>query len=224
MQVDNLVNRKFGRLLVLRPASAVSAPAGEDFWHCRCDCGTERPFRARQLRDGTQSCGCLRRERCAAKCKSRATHGKSRTPEYRIWVDMRRRCNDPKRDAYPHYGAKGIRVCTRWEGSFEAFLTDVGPRLSPLHSLDRHPNSSGDYEPGNVRWATQVQQQNNRISNRTVEYRGERTTLRLAVERAGSIVSRETAQSRVFLHGWDVERAVETPPDQRRTRKNINAA
>ena len=50
-------------------------------------------------------------------------------------------------------------MCDRWNGphSFEAFLADVGPRPSPKHSIDRI-NNDGNYEPGNVRWATQSTQ------------------------------------------------------------------
>ena len=75
-------------------------------------------------------------------------------PEYRIWHSMRSRCYNEKHTAYRHYGAKGVTVCRRWRQSFEAFLADVGPRPSARHYLDRFPNASGNYEPGNCRWFT----------------------------------------------------------------------
>ena len=92
------------------------------------------------------------------------THGQARrghrTSEYRTWLGMRIRCNDSKdRDGYQ---ALGIRICPEWNASFEAFLRDVGPRPSKKHSLDRWPDPTGNYEPGNVRWATPMQQRHNR--------------------------------------------------------------
>ena len=92
-------------------------------------------------------------------------HGLSHTPEHRAWIAMRQRCNDPNYHAYADYGGRGIRVCERWD-SFELFLEDVGHKPSPDLSLDRFPNNDGNYEPGNVRWATPVEQSQNRRSNK----------------------------------------------------------
>ena len=74
---------------------------------------------------------------------------------------MVRRCTNPRDPGYPSYGGRGIGVSTRWRGDFMAFFADLGPRLSPGHSLDRLDNTRG-YEPGNCRWATRSQQQLNR--------------------------------------------------------------
>lgn len=73
------------------------------------------------------------------------------------------RCSNPNERHYHRYGGRGIRVCDRWLGEhgFERFLADVGRRPSSSHSLDRFPNNDGDYEPGNVRWATKKEQANN---------------------------------------------------------------
>jgi len=82
---------------------------------------------------------------------------------YRVWMNMRQRCNNPNHQAYKNYGAKGIKVCERWDipdkQGFFNFLSDLG-YPNPGLSLDRIDND-GNYEPGNCRWATRVQQRNN---------------------------------------------------------------
>lgn len=90
----------------------------------------------------------------------RTTHGLSKTPEYRAWASMWQRCTNPKNIRYERYGARGITVCERWE-RFENFLSDMGNRPSPDHSLDRKEND-GNYQPENCRWATRSEQQQNK--------------------------------------------------------------
>ena len=92
-------------------------------------------------------------------------HGRSlpRTPEYMAWVSMIGRCKNPNNKKYRIYGGRGINVCERWlskNNGFINFLEDIGERPKG-HSLDRWPNNDGDYKPGNVRWATSKEQQNN---------------------------------------------------------------
>ena len=79
-------------------------------------------------------------------------------PEYAIWTAIKQRCGNPENTAWRWYGGRGISVCERWRRSFKIFLRDVGSKPSPKHSLDRFPNPNGNYEPGNVRWATYKQQ------------------------------------------------------------------
>src|SRR5690349_9042316 len=77
------------------------------------------------------------------------------------WQAMIRRCTNPSDPSYSNYGGRGIRVCDRWRESYEAFHGDVGYPPTSEHSIDRVDND-GDYEPGNVRWATRTTQQINR--------------------------------------------------------------
>lgn len=91
--------------------------------------------------------------------RKRQAKGYKGTPTYISWQSMRQRCTNPQNTNYEHYGGRGITVCDRW-GSFENFLEDMGARPEGL-TLDRI-NVNGNYEPGNCRWATLVEQRNNR--------------------------------------------------------------
>ncbi len=81
--------------------------------------------------------------------------------EYRVWSGAKARCFNPGNIGYRYYGGRGITMCDRWRDSFEAFFADMGPRPSMAHTLDRI-NNAGNYEPGNCRWATWLQQAANR--------------------------------------------------------------
>lgn len=97
------------------------------------------------------------------------THGEShKTPEYSAWSDMKKRCYQPRYINYKNYGGRGVSVCHNWLNSYLDFLHCVGRRPSKGHSLDRI-NSEGNYEPGNVRWATAKEQAQNRRTSLIVE-------------------------------------------------------
>lgn len=89
--------------------------------------------------------------------KANTTHGCWDTPEYVIYRAARSRCTNPKNKRWADYGGRGIKFLFT---SFEQFFAELGPRPSPKHSIDRKDND-GHYEPGNVRWATPVQQRAN---------------------------------------------------------------
>ena len=141
-----------------------------------------------------------------------ATHGHTlngkQSKEYRAWSAMRDRCNNKRHPDYRNYGGRGIRVCREWNESFEAFLRDMGPAPSKSHSLDRFPNPNGNYEPGNCRWATRVQQNQNTRRNRMVTFRGETLCVSEAARRAGLPV--KLVNERLALD-WSVDRALTTP-------------
>lgn len=153
-------------------------------------------------------------EPAAPKAKHGHNRGGRRTPEYRAWASMIARCKYPKRRGYKNYGGRGISVCHRWQAGdgrqsgFECFLEDVGPRPSAGHSIDRRDNN-GNYEPGNVRWATKVQQSSNKRPNITVDLYGDDICLKEAVRFCGA-VGYTTAQARIH-RGWGGEDAVTTP-------------
>ena len=87
-------------------------------------------------------------------------HGLTHSPTYETWHAMIQRCTNPRASNWGYYGGRGITVCDRWLHSFENFLADMGMRPADL-SLDRIDND-GNYEPGNCRWATAVEQSQNR--------------------------------------------------------------
>lgn len=174
----DLDGQKFTRLTVI---AYVGKNGPHHHWECMCECGNTSYPSSQKLRDGrTMSCGCLQKERLQAAIR---THGKSQTKIYSIWCNMRRRCQDKRVPAYKNYGARGIRVCDRWQ-SFVSFYEDMGDPPTDGHTIERS-NNDGDYTPDNCVWATRKDQARNRRNNRTVTYMGEKMTLSEAAERAG---------------------------------------
>lgn len=96
-----------------------------------------------------------------ARLKHGHTMGPRTSPEYSAYNSMKQRCNNPRNPGYRLYGGRGICVSREWQDDFGAFIAHVGRRPSISHSLDRI-NNNGNYEPGNVRWATRTEQGMNR--------------------------------------------------------------
>jgi len=195
------IGARFSRLVVIGEAFKRD---GRYRVACRCDCGAELVVRCLSLvNKNTSSCGCLQREAVASLNRR---HGMSKTPTYVSYLNMVNRCTDPANKKFPDYGGRGIAVCSSWLKSFDNFLADMGER--PTNSTLERIETNGDYEPGNCRWASWKDQQNNKRSNRLLEHAGETMTLQQWADRTG--ISRGVIFHRL-QRGWSIERTLTTP-------------
>jgi len=161
MREIDITGHKYGKLTVLEKLSAYQASRTTK-WLCRCDCGKETIVQKNNLRSGnTTSCGCSNPPRMRAlKHGFTTADDDERRRLYYVWFQIIGRCTKRHYREWKNYGGRGIKVCDRWRLSFPSFIEDMGPR-PPGMTIDRI-NNDGNYEPGNCRWATQKQQQNNK--------------------------------------------------------------
>jgi len=191
-KIDIPIGTTFGNLVVI-------SEVGEDSKYlCRCVCGAEKIVRSGELRYGkTLSCGCLRKKVIS---NLFSTHGLSKTPTYIIWKSMRKRCLNPGVNDAIHY--QGVTVCERWN-SFENFLADMGERPEGM-SIDRI-DSSGNYEPGNCRWASKKTQAINRSNTRFITFKGRTMCISDWAKSIG--ISRKGLVRRLDA-GWSIDDAL----------------
>lgn len=209
MRVNNLAGRIFGRLVVLERTATPPhiSRRCRTYWLCRCSCGSTKAIPSETLLTGrSKSCGCLHLEIIANRGRASKTHGASKTPEYRVWAAMKRRCSLSKGWSHRDYIERGISVCARWQ-SFESFFEDMGPRPSRKHSLDRTDND-GPYSKKNCQWALPLDQANNRRSNRFIEYQGRRQTLAQWSRETG--IASLTIRNRLG-YGWTIAKTLTEP-------------
>lgn len=134
-------------------------------------------------------------------------------PEYVTWAAILSRCRNPNSYKYKDYGGRGIKVCSRWENGdgirtgFQCFLSDIGQKPSPKHSVDRI-NNDGDYEPSNCKWSTNKRQANNRRSNRKLTYQGESMSMMDLADKYR--MSYFVLRNRIS-RGWPVDKAITMP-------------
>jgi hypothetical protein len=126
------------------------------------------------------------------------------TKEYRAWKHIRERCNNSSCKQYKYYGERGIKICDRWMESFINFLNDMGVAPSPKHTIERINNNYG-YSPGNCKWATMIEQANNKRNNKIIHAFGEAKTLSqwclIFNQKINTVYNR-------LIRGWSSERAL----------------
>lgn len=205
----DLSGKRFGRLVV-------RGYSGKRLWKCDCDCdcGSIHYATGHRLVVGhTRSCGCLRRD---VAVKMNTTHGMTATAEFRTWQRMIERCRNKRLRYYKNYGGRGIAVCDRWRESFSAFFSDMGPRPTSEHSIDRIDNN-GNYEPGNCRWATRFEQAQHKRNTHLLEYEGLVLPLSEMARRFG--YTPDSIEQRL-RKGWSVVRSLTTPMREDTRRAN----
>lgn len=134
-------------------------------------------------------------------------HGNCKHPLFYTWSAMLKRCHNPNDHAYADYGGRGIFVCDRWRHSFEYFASDMGPKPSSFHSLDRI-NNDGGYSPDNCRWATRKEQAGNKRTNLWIEHGGHKMIL---ADWAVRLNVKPKDIWKRLKRGWSIRDAIEVP-------------
>lgn len=194
----------------------------ERWFRCLCECGKKTDVPLKRLRSGkTRSCGCL---------VVPPSHGKrvwdpsfvrcEDHPDYSVFRGMKHRCYGTTRKEYANYGGRGVCICSGWKKSFKAFISDMGPRPSKEHSIDRKDND-GNYScghcdecvangwPANCQWATSSEQRRNRGDVVMLTFRGETMCMSDMAEKYG--MSKVTLWHRLNDKKMTLELALTTP-------------
>lgn len=189
----NKIGKRFGKLV----AKNVESRNGRYWYYCECDCGNLLWVAGGNLHindnRGTRTCGCSK--------DGNPTHGLTGTPEHRIWKSMRRRCNNPNDISYKFYGARGIKVCKRWD-SFENFLADMGKRPSNKYSIERKKVNK-DYSPSNCYWVINTRQNRNRRDTVYITYQGKKLAM---VDWADLLGIKQSTFRRRYYMGMPLDR------------------
>lgn len=172
--IEQLLNRRFGRLVIISEADMRTEPSGTKLrmMNCLCDCGNETKIRLGSLRNGdTNSCGCIHKEvtsKIMGVNKYTQTHGKTSHKLYWVYVAMKERCYNPNHKEYKNYGGRGISVCKEWLDDFMNFYNWAEANGYAKGLLIDRQNNDGNYEPSNCRWVTpsvsNFNKRNNKLS------------------------------------------------------------
>lgn len=185
---------RFGRVVLTEKLDARR-------WACVCDCGaTVRKDIGNLPRTNT----------CGHKClfNPLRKHGGVGSKEYRTWKNIKTRCTNPSYVQAKDYSGRGVYMHPDWMGSYETFISHIGPAPSNAHTVDRLDNSKG-YEPGNVAWVTRSENCNNKRNNVRITYKGETKT---ATQWARELNIKPSIILDRVRSGWTTEDTLNTPP------------
>lgn len=194
------IGDRFGKLVVLKRVEDYIRPIdkkGRPKYLCKCDCGNKKEIVGSSLLSGTKSCGCLIG-------KNLIKHNDYKTRLYTIWKNMRQRCNTKNINnaSYRYYAKRNILICKEWNdyNEFKNWAINNGYRNDlTIERID----VNGNYEPSNCRWATIIEQAQNKTNTAKIIYKGEEQTLINLSKKYNISVS--TIRRRINL-GWDLDR------------------
>lgn len=188
----DITGKRFNRLTAIGPV--VHEKLSSKYWVFHCLCGsTTNKVKTQVVYGKIKSCGCLFRK-----------HSMSGTVEYRTWEGILARCKNKNDRGYKAYGGRGITVCKKWS-TFLGFYEDMGARPSKDHSIDRIDNNAG-YNKKNCRWATRVEQSNNRRNNKVIVFKGKKYTV---AQLARTVGMRPRKLAERLRHGTPLIRAMD---------------
>ena len=215
------VGDEFDRLTIIGPFFTTTKNRAGSRWFCvvQCKCGTIKTAEARHLQYGNiVSCGCSASERAIKAATANRKHGLDSHPLANIWRGMKWRCdkvpeNDPK---FQYYRGRGITYCQEWT-SLPVFVEwCLSNGWKPGLELDRFPDQDGNYEPGNIRFATRTENMRNTSYNRLITAWGETKTLAEWVIDSRCMASHTSIRWRLSdsprQRKWTPEEAIGTPP------------
>jgi hypothetical protein len=201
MKVVDLTEKKIGFLTVNKRAESRN---GDTYWSCTCQCGKVVNVRSDHLQSNrVRSCGCQKGKLITEK---KIKHGMRKTRLYRIWASMIQRCENTKSHEAYLYSERGITVCPEWH-EFEIFKNwALSNGYAENLTIERIDNNKG-YSSDNCKWATIIEQANNKRTNVRIEYNGLTKTL-AQWAREFEIDYRNLWQR--LKRGWSFEQAINT--------------
>ena len=172
-RIIDMTGERYGRLMVL--GLSPIKKGNNRSWVCQCECGEKTIVQRGHLISGhTSSCGCYNREQSSKiNSKRKITHGQTDSRLYKVWINMKQRCNNSNATGYSRYGGRGIAVSAEWEESYEVFADwAMNNGYQDDLTIDRIDNDKG-YEESNCRWVTHMVQNGNTRKNIMVEHHGQ---------------------------------------------------
>jgi len=204
-KIQIAAGQRFGRWMVI--VELPHEPCEYRRVVCRCECGTERIIKVKDLvYHESKSCGCYQRDVASANSRR---HGESGTRLYALWSVMRGRCENLNNKRFVLYGGRSISVCAEWHDYIGFREWALANGYERTLTIDRISND-GDYEPANCRWVTWKMQCRNKRTNLLITAFGEIKCLADWAEDSRCVVSYDTLQMRI-RRGMLPEPAIITP-------------